>query len=203
MRDDFNSPTLAVQWSSLRTPADESWLSLRERPGWLRLRGRDSQHSLFDQSLIAHRVQHFKFTATALMEFSPTHFHQSAGLICYYDTRTHFYLRVTHDEMRGKILGLSLTDDGVYDELANSEIVVNDWKQFYLRAEVDLANLQFRASPDGKNWRDIGPVLDMTKLSDDYGTGLHFTGAMVGVCAQDVGGWKTAADFDFFEYQPG
>ena len=203
VRDDFNSPKLAAQWSSLRTPADESWLSLGERPGWLRLRGRDSQHSPSDQSLVARRVQHFQFTATTCLEFSPTHFHQSAGLICYYDTRTHFYLRVTHDEARGKILGLSLTDDGVYDELAESEMVVNDWQQNFLRAEVDFQKLQFRASPDGKNWQTIGPVLDMTKLSDDYGAGLHFTGAMVGLCAQDVGGWKTAADFDFFEYQPG
>ena len=118
-------------------------------------------------------------------------------------TRTHFYLRVTHDETRGKILRIALTDDGVYDELAESEIIVNDWQQIFLRAEVDFQKLQFRASADGKNWQTIGPVLDMTKLSDDYGSGLHFTGAMVGLCAQDVGGWKTPADFDFFEYQSG
>jgi xylan 1,4-beta-xylosidase len=45
-RDDFNSPTLDLRWSSLRVPVDASWLSLAERPGWLRLRGRDSMHSL-------------------------------------------------------------------------------------------------------------------------------------------------------------
>jgi xylan 1,4-beta-xylosidase len=202
-RDDFDSPQLAAQWSSLRTPADESWLSLTKRPGWLRLRGRDSLHSLSDQSLLARRVQHFRFTATTLMEFSPKHFHQSAGLICYYDTRTHFYLRVTHDEVRGKILGIALTDDGIYQELYESEIAVNDWKHFFLRAEVDFAKLQFRASPNGTNWHDIGPVLDMTKLSDDYGAGLHFTGAMAGVCSQDLGGQEMSADFKFFEYSPG
>lgn len=61
-RDDFDSPTLDLRWSSLRVPPDSSWLSLSERPGWLRLRGRDSMHSLFTQSLIARRVQHFRFT---------------------------------------------------------------------------------------------------------------------------------------------
>src|SRR5208283_749164 len=137
-RDHFDSPQLGVQWSSLRNPASESWLSLTGRPGWLRLRGRDSQHSLFDQSLIARRVRHFKFTAETCLEFSPAHFHQSAGLICYYDTRTHFYLRVTHDEARGKILGIILTDDGNYDELTASEMVVNDWKQIFLRAEIEF-----------------------------------------------------------------
>ena len=202
VRDEFNSPKPDVHWSSLRVPADESWLSLRERPGWLRLRGRDSLHSFFDQSLIARRMQHFKFTAETRMEFSPENFMQSAGLVCYYDTRTHFYLRVTHDETRGKILGVSLTDDGVYDELAGSEIVVNDWNQFFLRAEIDSQKLQFNASPDGKNWRNVGPILDASKLSDDYGAGLHFTGAMIGLCAQDVGGAKCRADFDYFDYRP-
>jgi xylan 1,4-beta-xylosidase len=201
-RDDFDSKKLNVNWCSLRVPADESWLSLGERSGWLRLRGRDSLHSLFDQSLIARRMQHFRFTAETCMEFSPTHFMQSAGLICYYDTRTHFYLRVTHDESRGKILGIVLTDDGAYDELADSDIVVNDWKQFFLRVEIDFQKLQFSASPDGQNWRNIGPILDTSKLSDDYGAGLHFTGAMIGLCAQDVGGDKAPADFDYFDYRP-
>ena len=201
-RDHFDSEKLDVNWSSLRNPADESWLNLRERPGWLRLRGRDSLHSLFDQSLLARRVQHFKFTAETRLEFSPENFMQSAGLICYYDTRTHFYLRVTHDESRGKILGIVLTDDGNYDELSESEIAVNDWKQFFLRAEVDFQKLRFSASPDGKIFQNIGPVLDFSKLSDDYGAGLHFTGAMVGICAQDLSGWKISADFDYFDYNP-
>jgi xylan 1,4-beta-xylosidase len=201
-RDHFDSPELGVNWSSLRVPVDASWLSLKERPGWLRLRGRDSLHSLFDQSLIARRAQHFQFTAETRLEFSPENFMQSAGLICYYDTRTHFYLRVTHDEARGKILGIVLTDDGDYDEFSESEIAINDWKQIFLRAEIDLQKLQFSASSDGKSWRTIGPVLDATKLSDDYGAGLHFTGAMVGICAQDLSGAKLHADFDYFDYQP-
>jgi xylan 1,4-beta-xylosidase len=42
-------------------------------------------------------------------------------------------------------------------------------------------------------------VLDASRLSDDYGNYLHFTGAMAGLCAQDVGGTKAVADFDYFE----
>jgi xylan 1,4-beta-xylosidase len=202
VRDDFASSTLDLRWSSLRVPAGGTWLSLVERPGWLRLRGRDSLFSLFNQSLIARRVQHFEFTAETCLEFSPTHFTQMAGLICYYDTRQHFYLRVTHDEKLGKVLGIVLTDDSAYDELADSQIAINDWKQVYLRAQVNGAELQFCASPDGKVWQNIGPVLDFSKLSDDYGSTLRFTGAMVGLCAQDVGGTNAIADFDYFEYQP-
>jgi len=200
-RDDFDSPTLDPRWNSLRQPVGESWLSLTERPGWLRLRGRDSLFSLFRQSLLARRVQHFQFAAGTCLEFSPTHYTQMAGLVCYYDTRQHFYLRVTHDEKLGKVLGVVLTDDGVYDELADSQIAINDWKQVFLRASVDGERLQFSASPDGQAWQNIGSVLDFSKLSDDYGSTLRFTGAMVGICAQDLNGTHAVADFDYFDYQ--
>ena len=201
-RDDFNSETLDARWSSLRVPMDESWCSLMARPGWLRLRGRDSLHSLFYQSLVARRLQHFHVTVETCLEFAPAHFTHDAGLICYYDTRTHFYLRVTHDEQLGKILGIALTDDTVYDELADSQIAVNDWRQIFLQAEIDHARLQFSASPDGKSWRKIGPPLDASKLSDDYGSALHFTGAMVGLCCQDLKDHALCADFDYFDYRP-
>jgi xylan 1,4-beta-xylosidase len=200
-RDHFDSPKLDPNWNSLRVPVEASWLTLTERPGWLRLRGRDSQHSLFEQSLLARRVQHLHFAAETCLEFSPTHFTQMAGLVCYYDTRTHFYLRVTHDETRGKVLGIALTDDGNYDELTAADRVINDWPQVFLRAEMDHARLTFSASADGRKWEAIGPVLDASKLSDDYGQGLHFTGAMVGICAQDVGGTCAIADFDYFDYR--
>jgi len=190
---------LNEHWSSLRTPVDESWLTLRERPGWLRLRGRDSLFSLFEQSLVARRLQAFHVVAETCLEFNPASFNEMAGLICWYDTRTHYYLRVTHDETRGRVLGIVLTDDTAYDELSDSQIDIGDWKRCYLRAEINHENLQFSASPDGANWQLIGPILDATKLSDDYGKSLHFTGAFIGLCAQDTGGTKAIADFDYFE----
>ncbi len=201
-RDDFDSTTLDVNWSSLRVPVTENWLSLTERPGWLRLRGRECQHSLFEQSLIARRLQDFRCVAETCVEFEPDHFTQMAGLICYYDTRTYYYLRITHDEERGVVLGIVLSDDTVYDELIASEIMVH-WKRYFLRAEIDHASLRFSVSPDGRKWKAIGPTLDASKLSDDYGRWLHFTGAMVGICAQDIGGTKKQADFDYFQMSTG
>ena len=198
-RDHFNEESLRVDWSSLRVPVNESWLTLRERPGWLRLRGRDSLFSLFEQSLIARRLQAFHVIAETCLEFSPRCFNQMAGLICWYDTKTHYYLRVTHDEALGTTLGIILTDDGIYDELTASQVIVNDWGRIYLRVEIDFEKLQFSTSPDGINWQNIGPILDATKLSDDYGKSiLHFTGAFVGLCCQDLAGTRANADFDYF-----
>lgn len=201
-RDDFNAEVLDERWCSLRGPIEESWASLAARPGWLRLRGRESLHSLFHQSLVAQRLAEHRVVAETQLEFRPEQFTQSAGLICYYDTRTHFYLRVTHDEQRGCVLGVVLSDDGVYTELADSTIEVNDWPTFHLRAEFVAGRLQFSASPEGAVWLSIGPVLDGSKLSDDYGAALHFTGAFIGLCAQDLGGTGAWADFAHFTLAP-
>ncbi len=199
VRDDFDAPRLDPSWCSLRGPVEESWASPTVRPGWLRLCGRESLHSLFHQSLVAKRLTEHRAVARTLLEFLPEHFTQSAGLVCYYDTRTHFYLRVTHDETRGRVLGIAFTDDGAYGELAESTVAVNDWPAVHLQAEIDGARLQFSASRDGAAWQPVGPVLDASKLSDDYGSTLHFTGTFVGVCVQDVGGAGIAADFSHFD----
>ncbi|MFI6703422.1 glycoside hydrolase family 43 protein [Streptomyces sp. NPDC050509] len=196
--DDFDAPVLGPAWSSLRVPVDPSWLSLTERPGWLRLRGRQSQHSLFDQSLVARRLTSVHCRATTVLDFRPTRFDQQAGLICWYDTTTHYYLRVTHSEERGRVLGLAVSDDGAYSEPADCELSVEDWPLLHLRADFDGAALRLSASPDGAEWTRVGPVLDASKLSDDYGDRLRFTGAFVGVCAQDLGGTRVTADFDRF-----
>lgn len=196
-RDDFNTSWLGVSWCSLRVPVSQSWADLSCRPGWLRLTGRDSMHSLFEQSLLAKRVRHFRFTAETRLQFTPRDFTQMAGLVFYYNTGSHYYLRVTHHENHGKVLGIVLTDDGSYDELG--DMGVNDWMDFYLRVHVDETSLQFHASADGLHWREIGPLLDATKISDDYGSTLRFTGAMVGICAQDLSGNRLTADFDYFQ----
>ncbi|MFT3868466.1 MAG: glycoside hydrolase family 43 protein [Nibricoccus sp.] len=198
-RDDFAKTSLDHQWAWLRSPLNESWLSLQDRPGWLRLSGRDSLFSLFTQSLVAKRVTSLRSIADTCVEFTPTHFTQMAGLVFYYDTRTHYYLRITHDEIQGKVLGIVLTDDGSYDELLGTQIPINHWHRAWLRAELNHTQLQFFASPDGQSWSPVGAALDATKISDDYGSVLHFTGAFFGLCAQDLGGTNTPAYFDYFQ----
>lgn len=193
--DDFDRETLDPSWQSLRVPVDDTWVSLTDRPGWLRVRGRESVHSLFDQSLIAKRVTAHRMTASTVLEFEPDHHTQMAGLVCWYNTANHIYLRVTHEEGRGKVVGVTLCDRGAYDELGDTPIV--GWKLVHMKAVIDRDTLRFSVSPDGREWQRIGPVLDFSKLSDDYAAG--FTGAMVGIAVQDLADRAKTADFDFFE----
>lgn len=196
--DDFDGPTLKAEWSTLRVPAETSWLSLSERPGWLCLRGRESLSSLFEQSLVGVRLRSIKSQVETRIEFTPDHFSQRAGLVCYYDTRTHYHLHVQLDDAGRRCVGLSWMDDGTYDEATGASLCTEGWPETHLRAEFSGSALRFFASRDANNWIQIGPDLDATKLSDDYGQGLHFTGAFVALAAQDLGGARTPAYFSHF-----
>ncbi len=200
-RTDFNGPAaLDARWQSLREPVDESWASFSARPGWLRLAGRESPHSLHAQSLLARRLEAFRATATTRIEFLPTRFTQFAGLVCWYDMRTNYALRVTHDEAAGRVLAVQLSDDFAYAEPPEARLAITDWPAaVWLRAEIDHAELRFLASPDGERWTRIDGVFDAAKLSDDYGAALHFTGTLIGIGCHDVAGQRAHADFEFFE----
>jgi xylan 1,4-beta-xylosidase len=122
-----------------------------------------------------------------------------AGLTAMYDAGTHYYLFVSHHEAHGKCLNLFLCDHDNLEWLLDQPISMNSRDKIYLRASIDYEKLQFAYSADGDTWKNIGPVLDATKLSDEYANG--FTGAFFGLCAQDLNGQRTHADFDWFDYQ--
>ena len=201
VRDDFDSEELNIHFQTLRIPADESWCSLKERPGCLRLYGRESLGSRHRQSLIARRVQAFRCEASTCLEFEPETFQQMAGLTAFYDATTHYYVFVSYDEGKGKHLSLLATDlDTLNLPLSGREVNIDGWERIYLKVTFDYATVQFAYSQDGENWKNIDLACDATKLSDDYGP-ESFTGAFVGICVQDLSGRRKYADFDWFEYR--
>ena len=202
-RDDFDASELALEWQSLRVPVDSSWLSLEQRPGFLRLLGRESPLSKHRQSLVARRLQAFEAEATTCLEFEPQHFQQMAGLMAFYDTHHWTYLRVSRDEVLGKTLNILCSDAGVYTEPLEREITIEGWQKVYLKVQFQRHTYRFGYSPDGENWSWLEPKFESYKLSDDYCGGLAFTGTFIALCAQDLAGTRHHADFDFFEYLEG
>ncbi len=199
-RDEFDKPTLGLEWQSLRVPVDRSWLSLEDRPGFLRLYGRESPLSKHRQSLIARRLQAFEAQASTCLEFAPEHFQQMAGLMAYYDTQHWSYLRVSRDETLGKTLTLLSCDAGTYSEPLEHEISIEGWERVYLKVLFQRQTYRFGYCADGHSWIWLEPHFESYKLSDDYCGGLAFTGTFIGLCAQDLAGTRKHADFDFFEY---
>jgi xylan 1,4-beta-xylosidase len=201
IRDEFDATALHVQWQTLRVPADKTWLSLTERPGYLRLRGLESPNSLHRQALIGRRLQGFHAEATTCVEFNPQHFQQMAGLSAYYDSKHWVYLRVSRDETLGKTLNLLVCDGNISSEPLGAEISIEGWERVHLRVRFARETFWFSYSKDGEHWQETEPRFEAFKLSDDYCNGLGFTGTFITLSAQDLAGTQQQADFDFFEYR--
>jgi xylan 1,4-beta-xylosidase len=206
VREDFDSPELPIHFQWLRTPYPDEIFSLTERPGHLRLFGRESIGCLFRQSLVARGQQAFCYGAETVLEFEPEHFQQLAGLTCYYNSSKFHYLHISHDESIGKYLCvMSNIPDAAQADAFTPHIPIPAGKRVQLRVEVDYERLYFGYKVEGidEEWNWIPQQFDDSILSDEA-TGVgqpNFTGAFVGVACQDMAGTGHSADFDYFEYR--
>ncbi len=213
-KDDFDAKKLNIHLNTLRIPASEEWCSLTERDGYVRLKGRSPLTSTFDQSLLARRVQSFVFEATAKVDFvpdiSPDAYQQMAGLVCIYNIKHWMYSYISRIDDGKRMVNVVWYNAPVKQEpLGADGIVIPDEGEIFLRAQVNYDTCQFAYSLDGSTFKNLGPALDYSILSDDYireqfyDRQLYsdaFTGSFVGISCQDLTGRKKHADFDFFEY---
>jgi xylan 1,4-beta-xylosidase len=211
----FDKSQLPVEFQWLRTPFPERFMSLNTRPGHLRLRGKQSIGSLYEQALIARRQQAFVFCAQTKMEFMPTNVQQMAGLICYYNTHKFHYCYVSIDDNGERFVDImsclgdpqqcltfGLREAQVITTVGDSGFTIPHKGPIYLRADVNHDVLTFSFSHDEEEWTTLPIVLDYSILSDEAGAdcGASFTGAFVGMACQDVSGQQCPADFDYFSY---
>jgi xylan 1,4-beta-xylosidase len=200
-RDDFDKPALGIQWQSLRLPLGEDHASLTERPGFLRLKGRESIVSKFDQTIVARRQRAFHVQASTVVEFEPETFQQMAGLVAFYSTDSFYYLFLTKTDHAAVALGLMACERGHIWYPVEKEFDVSHLERVYLRLEIEMARLRFYRSENGSEWFPVYGELDASILSDEHATPIAFTGNMVGMACQDLTGSGKSADFDWFEYR--
>jgi xylan 1,4-beta-xylosidase len=179
------------EWVSPRGPVRTD---LTSRPGWLRLRGRESLDSLFHQSLLVRRLTSLNCTAQVTVDAHPGRFTEMAGLVVYYNTTGYHCLAVTHDEDRGRVAGVI--------SKSPSGIVEHGWAPvgegpLTLRAEIEQLRLVLGVD-GGRHWE-----VDLDALSDEIGPPLRFTGTMIGVCVQDLARRRFEADFTGFHLTGG
>jgi xylan 1,4-beta-xylosidase len=201
--DAFTGPDLPEAFQWLRTPRPERLFSLTERAGHLRLYGRETIGSLFEQALVARRQQAFRYHAETLVEFVPEHFQQAAGLVCYYNSTKFHFLHLTADDAGRRLLQvLSVLPIGEGVTTLSAPIPVDDGP-IALRVEVDHEAMRFgfRSAADAE-WRWLGEAFDASLLSDEATLpGLpNFTGGFVGMACQDMSGSGLPADFRYFDY---
>ena len=203
----FDEAQLPAEFQWLRTPVPQRIFSLTERPGFLRLFGRESIGSWFEQALVARRQEHHRFRVETVVDFDPDTYQQAAGLTHYYNRHKFHALAVTLHETLGRVVTIfSCPGDFPHGRMifpAGSGISVPAGP-VHLAMEIQDNDLQFSWRPQGANeWQEIGPKLDAGVISDEGGRGEHgsFTGAFAGVFAFDTSGRGRAADFDRFSYE--
>jgi xylan 1,4-beta-xylosidase len=204
VREEFGDDRLPMAFQWLRSPWPEELFSLRERPGHLRLHGRETIGSLFTQALVARRQQSHCYSASTIVEFEPEHFQQMAGLVCYYNGSKFHYFYVSRDEESGKHLRvMSALPDQVTSDAFTPPIPVVSGVPIELRVDVDYERMRFAYRVKEEAWQWLPQQFDASILSDEASApGLpNFTGAFVGMACQDLAGTAMPADFDWFEYR--
>jgi xylan 1,4-beta-xylosidase len=205
-RYDFDDDTLPLDFQWLRTPHWQRLFSLTDRPGHLRLYGRESIGSWYEQALVARRQDFLSFRAETVIDYQPRTFQQAAGLTHYYNRHKFHFLAITHDERLGRVLMvMSCAGDWPDARLAfplAEPIALPGDGPVRLAGEVHGRELVFSFDA-GDGWQQAGPVLDASVISDEGGRGEHasFTGAFVGMVAFDTSGSGASADFDWFSYE--
>ncbi|MEU0971221.1 family 43 glycosylhydrolase [Streptomyces sp. NPDC005917] len=195
-------------WYTLRSPVSPTWIDRSARPGWLRLRGHHGPDSLWAHNLLARRITEHHAEAQVTVHASPSTFTESAGLLLWYNTSAYFALDLTWAEPEGErqsgqqwqntgrtVLALTSRDQ---DETRGLAVVdIDAVAPLTLGATIDHAEARFWHLTDNIR-RPVGPPLDFTRLSDDHGSRLRFTGAMAAIHTVDLVDASFTADFTDF-----
>ncbi|WP_438494781.1 glycoside hydrolase family 43 protein [Paenibacillus sp. IHBB 3054] len=194
--DDFSGPALKKNWNTLRITADESWCSLAERPGWLRIRAGESVQSLFRHHILAIRQTDSSFRAETALEAEPASYLQMAGLLLYLNEDNYLYAYISHEEGHGKVLRLMRC---AADEFTAEPVIIdlNAGETVQIAVEVNEVNAQFMyLAGEAAAWKPLGGEYNISFLSGG------FTGNFVGIAAHDMGQFGgSSADFSYFRYQ--
>jgi len=200
-RCDFDSEVLDLNFNTPRNEITGDWVDLSARPGYLRLYGRESLTSNHHPSLIARRLTAFNATVTTKLDFAADRYQHLAGLTCYYEPSNFYSIYKTYsEELDSNVVAISGYVNKEHTDGGKAIAVVEKDAPIYLRAEIMTDKLQFSFSMDGENYEKLGPIFDMTTLSDEAVDFGEFTGTFVGMFAQDAHLRNKYADFDFFEY---
>jgi xylan 1,4-beta-xylosidase len=205
-RHRFRSGPLPAEFQWLRTPYPGRLFAFTGDA--LRLFGRESIGSWFEQSLVARRQEHHVFRAETRLRFDPVHWQQAAGLVHYYIRHKFHFLAVTADDAGNRVATIlscpGQWPDGKMQFSLKKPIALPGRGAIGLAAEVRGGALRFLLRISGA-WKPVGPKLDARVISDEGGRGEHasFTGAFIGMAAFDTSGGARPADFLRFDYRAG
>lgn len=192
--DHFDSEKLDFIWNFIRTPREEVY-SLTDRPGFLRLKLRSPKISeQKNPSFIGRRQQHINFRAKTVMEFSPEHQNEAAGILLIQNNNYHMRFECTGTG-ENNIIQLVVCSDGKESIIARKEV---GHKRIHMVVQAYGQDYSFYYG-DENGLQELAANVDGRILSTDVAGG--FIGTYIGMFASSNGSdSKNTADFDSFEY---
>lgn len=198
---DFSDGRIPLDYMTLRRSPET--LGIRVVDNMLRIKGGNSLASKYQVGFLARRQQHFSYDFTVKMMFKPQDYCHMAGIACYYNYDNYYYCHLSRYDDGRRYLGVISSEN---KEIRESERCFPEddgcTDGIFMKAEVREETLQFYYSFDGKLFQTVGETLDMKALSDERIDWNGFTGAMVGVCCQDLSGSGCEAIFEYMDYRP-
>lgn len=206
--DEFDTPTLDINWNTLRVPFTDKMGHTGD--GKLTLIGQGSLANTFDLSLIARRWQAFYFDAETKVKFEPYSYQAMAGLTNYYNHSHWSWIFITKNDAGQNVIEVAENKGGLRNGSYTSylrdqaPVIPEGTEYVYFKSENRQTTYTYYYSFDGETWHTTGVELDAAVLSDDYVVreyGGFFTGAYIGLAAVDYSGYGSTAEFDYFDYK--
>ena len=200
--------SLPVHFITPRYPQSR-FASLSERPGFLRVTGKQSLCSLDVVAFVARRMQSLSVVISTQVEFTPDDWRQSAGLVMYHDHMNYRFLRITYDEEQKKpVLMITSLTNGVREE--HRWVELENAMPIRLGLVVQERTLRFywtegsgKPLYEEQRWQQYGEGFTTSELSDEFSEYGEFTGTFVGMACEDFKMHQKSADFAWFDYQHG
>ena len=186
-RDDFDAPTLALDWNFIRNPRPKMW-SLTDRPGHLRLYGNANTLDALSPTFVGRRQREFATITRASLQFEPMAHGQEAGITVYQSELHHYEVGVMMDG----------TDRWVFvrQRIGSVSAVMArvQWKASSIELMIQSDALEYRLGYADENgvFHPLATAYTRYVSSEIAGS---FTGVFLGMYV--VG--DTPADFDWFE----
>lgn len=193
--DHFDGPQLHKNWNTARILPDESWCSLKARPGYLRVVSGESLQSLFRHHLLAIRQTDMEFRAETAVDYKPDSYLQMAGLLLYLNDDNYLYAYITHDEQHGRVLRKLKCEADTFS-LVPEMIPLDADSTVELAVEVHdtVGHFYYKLSEE-EGWKSLFGEENISFLSGG------FTGNFVGIAVHDMQQFKGSyADFSHFSY---
>jgi len=198
VRDEFDKERLALCWNFLRNPNSGSW-SMKEKPGYLTLRGNSSTlDEPSSPAFVGRRQQHFNCAATAMVDFYPEANGESAGITVLMNEKHHYELCI-RKEGTGRVVVLNYRI-GNLRHTAYTEHIPSGGIELRISAEPERYMFSYRSENSGE-FIQAGSM-ESRYLSSEVAGG--FTGVYLGMFATGNGiPSKTPANFAWFDYEHG